>query len=84
MDGAQAIEAAGRIFAAVARAVGEAFQQVARSVGPLLEQMEQAGAIEKSLPKDPMLRALELRRNRNTGPAQPVRVPRRIDPRRDR
>jgi hypothetical protein len=33
------------------------------------------------LPADRMARALELRRTRNTGPAQRQRVPRRIDPR---
>lgn len=39
-----------------------------------------AGVIRPALPEDPMERALELRRNRNTGPVVPMHVPRRIDP----
>lgn len=41
-------------------------------------------AASESEPTDPMERALWLRRNRNTGPAQQQRAPRRIDPRRNR
>lgn len=39
---------------------------------------------EPSVEVDPMQRALELRRNRNTGPADRWRITRRIDPRRTR
>jgi hypothetical protein len=63
-------------FAAAARAVAEA-------VRPLAEAAVRAGLIQQP-PVDPMRRALELRRTRNTGPTIHRRPPRRIDPTRSR
>lgn len=47
-------------------------------------QLQDAGVIPPPQPVDPMQRALGARRNRNTGPASRMRVPRRIDARRAR
>ncbi len=80
----RAMAESARAVAAAARAMGEAFARVAREMAPAFEQLVKAGVIEKPLPADPMRRALELRRNRNTGPRREVRTPRRIDPRRSR
>lgn len=65
----------------VATALREAMISTAERLRPIVEAFaEAAAAIERPPPADPKTRALELRRNRNTGPAMHQRAPRRIDP----
>ena len=56
-----------------AEQVRELFARIAR-------QLQAAGIVPLPKSVDPMQRALEARRNRNTGPLVPLRVPRRINP----
>lgn len=59
-----------------------AIQSLAAALAPVMRQIDAAGIVPAAPPEDPMRRALWLRRNRNTGPTQGGRAPRRIDPRR--
>lgn len=77
-------ELVGAVFIDTARAFGLVVRQVVEAVTELARQFQAAGLIPPPAPVDPMQRALEARRNRNTGPAAPRRAPRRIDPRRVR
>lgn len=60
----------------------DAFERAAESVRQIGQAMTQAGfnLTERHSYPEPMRRALELRRNRNTGPQQRQRAPRRIEP----
>lgn len=58
--------------------------RVATVLSDMARELQAAGVIPPPPPVDPMQRALEARRNRNTGPAGRMRVPRRIDARRAR
>ena len=58
--------------------------EVAPIVTAFVEAAARSGLTPKPLPTDPMARALELRRTRNTGPTNHHRAPRRIDPTRTR
>lgn len=55
-----------------------------RAFAELHQAFQVAGLVPPEQPVDPMQRALEARRNRNTGPPARQRAPRRIDPRRAR
>lgn len=70
------------LLAAINRAI-EAFARFARDIAERLRPLVTA-LVVAAKPADPVQRALELRRNRNTGPKTPQRAPRRIDPRRAR
>jgi hypothetical protein len=83
-------------FAALITAVEAGWYQLTVTLGglaPVVQRMNDAWTALRPLveqlsagqpPIDPMERALWLRKHRNTGPAAPVRAPRRIDPRRHR
>lgn len=76
-----------RAFAPMRQAIGlyvEAVRTAFRGVGAAIAQMERAGRLRTPPLEDPRERALEARRNRNTGPRQRSRAPQRIDPRRSR
>lgn len=72
---AQTLEAIGRAF----ERWGESGQ--IEQLAAMVRQLQDAGVVQQPLPADPRERALELRRNRNTGPAQRRRAPRTIRPR---
>jgi hypothetical protein len=63
------------------RTVGRQFSE---SLEPLREQLRAANMIPAEEPADLRERALQHVRNRNTGPQERARAPRRIDPRRGR
>jgi hypothetical protein len=71
-------------YRGILQGLGERIREVGRSFcRTWLNEAHEAEPITTPEP-DPMRRALEARRNRNTGPAQQQRAPRRIDPRRQR
>ncbi len=76
----QAAEAMRRFLQQWAEQAAPAFEQLRRT----LDQFRAAGPVAEVPPTDPMERALWLRRNRNTGPKQPMRAPKLIDPTRGR
>lgn len=62
--------------------IGTLFGQIRESLRPLGAALRDVGLVdEPELPADPRERALQARRNRNTGPPVQRRPPRRIDPR---
>lgn len=70
------------------RPIGDAIrslgERLTEAVQPVADVAHRCGLVPEEPPEDPMERALWLRRNRNTGPNQRQRAPRRIDPRRAR
>lgn len=75
-----------RVLAQLQRTVDEmtpifrkTIEDLQRAFAPLAEAMQQ-----HPIPTDPRERALQARRNRNTGPRRPARAPKRLDPRRGR
>jgi hypothetical protein len=62
----------------------QAFGAIVEAINAVARQLQAAELMPPPAPIDPMQRALEARRNRNTGPAVPLRAPRRIDPQRAR
>jgi hypothetical protein len=62
-------------------ALGNALRPGLAELASAAKRLQAAGVIDEVVPDDPMARALYLRRNRNTGPKQPLRAPRRIDAR---
>lgn len=69
---------------AVTEGFAAMFEAFSTAVRPVVDSMRAASAFAQPRPVDPMAQALELRRTRNTGPAQRRRAPRRIDPTRTR
>lgn len=68
-------------FTGVAEGLAAAFAPIGRV---LAEVAASAHALDPVEAEHPMLRAIELRRNRNTGPQPKRRTPRQINPRRGR
>ncbi|MFI7608763.1 hypothetical protein ACIBTV_27135 [Micromonospora sp. NPDC049366] len=60
------------------------FAIVGEQAKQLSKQMERLFAAARPEPNDPMLRAIEAKKHRNTGPQHRQRAPKRIDPRRGR
>ena len=82
------VERVGQAFAGLRAGLemyAEAVTAVVAGVGRTVRWLEEHRLLDppgvRGEPTDPRERALWLRRNRNTGPARPVRAPRRIDPR---
>lgn len=75
-------------FAAITTAFTEALnaslRAAAQAIQTLIEGLHVTGVIEDENSPDPKARALQLRRNRNTGPAIHRRAPKRIDATRTR
>lgn len=72
------------VFTEAATSLRSAFARIGQACSRLGEQLRQAGLVPPESPVDLRAAALEARRNRNTGPEQQQRAPRRIDPRRNR